>query len=96
MREMRKPILEPCNFDKWICVYWEEKGGFNTAEKFEKLLKDCSKAYNIKVNEPLWVELNTKKKDQVIKDIQSEFFKECKIVVVLVNRFTRNLYPAIK
>ena len=57
MKEMRKPIKTPANFQNWMCVYWEEKGGYDNAANFYDLLGQCSKSYGIKVNEPMWLEI---------------------------------------
>ena len=61
MKEMRKPIYQPAKFQKWICVYWDEKNGYDNAANFYDTLNKCSQTYNIQVMEPHWIELNDSK-----------------------------------
>ena len=57
------PVIEKVNMINWLCFY--EKSNYYDAEKLYKTLNKSSIAFEIKINEPEWIEMpdRTKPKD---------------------------------
>lgn len=50
-----------------MCVYWNERGGYDNAVTFFETLDKCSKTYGIKIYEPFWLELgDSRNKEKTI------------------------------
>ena len=56
------PVLEKKNMSNWICFY--EKCNYDDAENLYNTLLKASKAFNLKITEPEWVEMPNKSKSQ--------------------------------
>ena len=52
------PVLEKVNMQNWLCFY--EKNNYNDAETLYNTLEKASGAYNFKIAEPEWIEMENR------------------------------------
>lgn len=65
-------------------------------QTFYDTLVKCSKAYGIQINEPMYVEVEAKDAKTYVNQVKENYFKECQIVVAMLNRKTQNFYKDLK
>ena len=66
------PVLEKVNMQNWICFY--EKSNYNDAETLYNTLSKASKAFNLKIAEPEWIEMPNKSSAKDWTDTADDYF----------------------
>ena len=66
------PVLEKVNMQNWLCFY--EKSNYNDAETLYNTLSKASKAFNLKIAEPEWIEMPNKSSAKDWTDTADDYF----------------------
>ena len=90
-------VLEKKDMSNWICFY--EKNNYDDADKLYKTLQSSSKAYQLKISEPEWVEMPNKSTAEewieTAEDYVGKGKKDYSFVIFLLGR-NEFLYPKLK
>ena len=90
-------VLEKKDMTNWLCFY--EKSNYNDAENLFETLKKASKAFNLKIAEPEWIEMpnktNAKDWTATADDYVGKGKKDYSFVVFLLGK-NEYLYPELK
>ena len=92
------PVLEKENMQNWLCFY--EKSNYNDAENLYNTLSKASKAFNLKIAEPEWIEMPNKSTAKDWTDTADDYFgkgqkREFDFVVFLLGKNDR-IYTQLK
>jgi aubergine-like protein len=89
------PVSQSKDLLNWLCVYHKEN--FNDANFMLENMQKASKSYEIKVNEPEWLEMNSLKADDWKVSVEDYIkSKNYDVVVFLLDKYLDNLYKEIK
>lgn len=93
------PVLKKINFKNWLCFH--EKCNYDDAETLYNTLSKASKAFNLKISEPEWVEMPNKSKAQDWIETIDEYIdknnnkNKYDFVIFLLGR-NDSIYPQLK
>ena len=90
------PVLKKVDMLKWLCFY--EKNNYYDAENLYNTLSKCSKAFNIKIKEPEWIEMPNKSNEkdwinETEKYMDKNYYS---FVVFLIGNNKDRLYQKLK
>ena len=90
-------VLNKKNMENWVCFY--EKSNYNDAENLYNTLSKSSKAFQLKIAEPEWVEMKNKSSAEewikTAEDYVGKGQKDYSFVIFLLGR-NEYLYPKLK
>ena len=95
-RDKKCPLLKKVNMKKWLCFYITNN--YNEADYLYKTLFNASKAYEINISEPEWVEMNNYDKVEEWKK-QADYYLakgNYQFIVFLLNAKNDGMYPKLK
>ena len=92
------PVLEKVNMQNWLCFY--EKSNYNDAETLYNTLEKASGAYNFKIAEPEWIEMENRSSAEDWMATADDYFgkgkkREFDFVVFLLGKNDR-IYSKLK
>ena len=68
------PVLTQKSMNNWICFY--EKSNYNNAETLFNCLSKASKAYNIEIAEPEWIEMEDRSTSKDWIETANDYFQK--------------------
>ena len=74
VRDKMFPVLNKKDMTSWICFY--EKSNYNDADTLFKCLSKASKAFDIDIAEPEWIEMNNNSTAKNWKDTADDYFQK--------------------
>ena len=97
-RDKMFPVLNKKDMTSWICFY--ERNNYNDAETLFTCLSKASKAFELDIAEPYWVEMNNNSTAKDWKDTADDYFQEdkdsiYKFAIFLLGKNTR-IYNELK
>jgi len=92
------PVLEKVNMQNWLCFY--EKSNYNDAESLYNNLDQASHAFNFKIAEPEWIEMENRSTAEDWMATADDYFGKGKkrkydFVIFLLGKNDR-IYPKLK
>jgi len=91
-------VLKPMELVDWILVYTElNKEDYEIAGTVYDALSKAANAYGIKIKEPKWVPVKSKKSTEFIEEIKRNVTKSTQVVLCVIQPpAKKSYYPAIK